>query len=257
MKQHMLTDTLWGRCVLRTATLALLLIIWQWVGDDSMELLFPSATRTAHAFWDLLVDGRLPLGLLITGLSLLLGFSLIVGIGVPLGVSMARLPLLDRMLSPYFAFLVSIPMIALVPVVQMALGLTLAARVSVIFLFGISYVVINSAIAVRAVRRDLLDMAHSFGAGWPRTLFEVLLPGALPGIMTGLRLALGQALIGMVVAELTIVGAGVGSLIVELQGRFRTAGVLAVAVCVVGLGLILISLLEMAEKRLSRWSLSV
>jgi len=248
-----LAESPWGRSALRLLALVLLLAAWQWAGDDSLDLLFPSFIRTLQAFWTLTADGRLPTGLLITGQSLLLGFALIVVVGVPLGVLIARLPLLDRVLSPYFSFLVAIPMIALVPVVQMVFGLTLAARVAIIFLFGISYVVINTAVAARAVRRELLDMAASFGARQMRILYEVLVPGALPGIMTGLRLALGQALIGMVVAELTIVGAGLGSLIVELQGRFRTAEVLAVAVSVVAVGLGLISLLEMAEKRLDRW----
>lgn len=250
-----LTETFWGRLALRMTALAVFLAAWQLAGDDSIALLFPTATRTFQAFVELMADGRLPLGLLITGQALVTGYAIIIGLGVPLGVLIARFPLADRAISPYFTFLVAVPIIAIVPVVQALLGLTFAARVTVIVLFGISYVVINSAIAVRRVKPDLIEMAASFGARRFTILSQVVLPAAVPGIMTGARLALGQALIGMVVAELTIVGAGVGSLIAELQGRFKVAAVLAVAMTIVLIGLCLLSLVEMLERRFNRWSL--
>lgn len=249
-----LTGTAGGRLLLRGLTVAVIIGLWQWAGDDSIGLLFPTFTRTLAAFWSLVTDGRLVWALLITAQALAAGLAIMYGLGVPLGVVIARLPIVDRIVSPYLTFLVAVPIIAIVPVIQIIFGLTFAARVTVIVLFGISYVVINSAIAVRRVDRNLIDMAHSFGAGRWRTLFDVVLPAAVPGIMTGVRISLGQALIGMVVAELTIVGAGIGSLIAELQGRFQVAPVLAIAVTIVLVGVGLMSLVEMLEKRLARWS---
>lgn len=249
-----LTATRAGRLAIRGMALALFLGAWQLAGDDSIGLLFPTFTRTLAAFFELVADGRLPMAIFITGQSLAVGFAIMLGLGIPLGIVIARTPLVDRIVSPYLTFLVAIPIIALVPVVQVLLGLTFAARVTIIVLFGISYVVINTAIAVRRVDPALLEMARSYGAGRWTVLFDVLLPAAVPGIMTGIRIALGQALIGMVVAELTIVGAGVGSLIAELQGRFRVAPVLAVATTVVLMGVILMTLFESLERRLSRWS---
>lgn len=243
-----------GRCTIRGTMLVLLIGLWQMAGDDSVALLFPTFTRTFGAFVDLMADGRLPMALLITGQSLAVGLAIMLGIGIPLGVVIARIPLVDRAVSPYFTFLVAIPIIALVPVVQALLGLTFAARVTIIVLFGISYVVINSAIAVRRVDPALVEMAKSYGANRRDVMFGVVLPAAVPGIMTGVRIALGQALIGMVVAELTIVGAGIGSLIAELQGRFRVAPVLAIAITIVLVGVVLMTAVERLEKHLSRWS---
>lgn len=251
-----LTQTFIGRVSLRLIALILFLSAWQMSGDDSLDLLFPTFTRTLLAFWELVASGLLPMGLLITGQALLVAFTLIIVVGVPTGLLIAQTRLVDRILSPYFTFLVAIPIIALIPVIQALMGLTLAARATVIFLFGISYVVINTAIAARTVKPELIEMAHSYGAKRSSIMTEVILPASLPGIMTGLRLALGQALIGMVVAELTIVGAGVGSLIAELQGRFKMAAVLAVAMTIVILGLCLLTLVELVEKRLARWSTS-
>jgi ABC-type nitrate/sulfonate/bicarbonate transport system permease component len=123
-------------------------------------------------------------------------------------------------------------------------------------LFGIPYVLINTAVAVRRVDPALTEMALSFGASRWLVLRDVVLPAAVPGIMAGIRIALGQALIGMVVAELTIVGAGVGSLIADLQGRFRVAPVLAIAVTIVLEGVLLMTIVEWIERRLGRWSQS-
>ncbi len=243
-----------ARLLLRLGTLATLLIMWQWVGDDSVGLLFPTFGRTLSAFTELVADGTLPLALAVTNQTLLVGFTLSVVCGVIFGVFSARVQLIDRVVTPYLTVLVAVPVIALVPVVQALLGLTFSARVTVVVLFSIPYIVISTAVAVRAVDPALLEMSASYGAGRLRSLSDVILPAAVPGIMSGIRIGLGQALIGMVVAELTIVGAGVGSLIVELQGRFRVAPVLAAALTVVLEGVLLMTLVERLEKRLSRWS---
>lgn len=247
-------DSWWGRLALRLVALAAFLLLWQWAGDDSLPLLFPTFTRTLGAAWDLAADGRLFAALLATNQSLVVGFGLAVGVGIPAGIFVARVRLVDQVLTPYLTLLVAVPIIALIPVIQALLGLSFAARVTVVLLFALPYVVINTAVAVRRVDPALTEMGRSFGASRRTVLFDVLLPAAVPGIMTGVRIALGQALIGMVVAELTIVGDGVGSLIAELQGRFRVAPVLAVAVAVVIEGIVLMSIVEWIERRLSRWS---
>ena len=221
------------RLLLRLGTLAVLLVLWQWVGDDSVGLLFPTFGRTLSAFVELVAEGTLVRAMIITNQTLVVGFAIAVVFGVMGGVFSARVQSIDRVVSPYLTLLVAVPIIALVPVVQALLGLTFSARVTVVVLFAIPYVVVNTAVAVRAVDPVLLEMAASCGAGRLRSLTDVILPAAVPGVMSGIRIGLGQALIGMVVAELTIVGVGVGSLIVELQGRFRVAPVLAVALTVV------------------------
>ena len=251
-----LVDTNAGRILVRIGMLMAFLGAWQLAGNDTIGLLFPTFGRTLSAFWTLVSDGTLQLALLITNQTLLAGFALIVLIGIPVGIVTARVRLIDLIVTPYLSFLVAIPIIALIPVIQALLGLTFSARVAVVTLFGIPYVIINTAVAVRRVDPVLTEMATSFGASRWLIMRDIILPAAVPGIMAGIRIALGQALIGMVVAELTIVGAGVGSLIADLQGRFRVAPVLAVAVTIVLEGVLLISIVEWIERRLGRWSQS-
>jgi ABC-type nitrate/sulfonate/bicarbonate transport system permease component len=250
---HWLNDG-WTRLALRLGTVGLLLAIWQLAGDDTVALLFPTFTRTLEALAGIVADGSLPMALLITNQTLVAGFALAAVLGVAIGVVSASAPIVDRTVSPYFTLLVAVPIIALVPVVQALMGLSFQARMTVVTLFAIPYIVINTTVAVRRVDPALLEMARSYGAGRWALMREVVLPAAVPGIMTGIRIGLGQALIGMVVAELTIVGAGVGSLILEMQGRFRVAPVLAVAITVVLQGVLLISLVEWLERRMSQWS---
>lgn len=250
----LLVETALGRLFVRITALLALIGIWQLAGNDTIGLLFPTFGRTFTAFWELVSDGTLQLALLITNQTLFVGFLITLGIGVPLGVATARVSIMDRVVTPYLTFLVAIPMIALIPVVQALMGLTFAARVTVVVMFGIPYVIINTAVAVRRVDPVLTEMAVSFGATRWSVLRDVVLPAAVPGIMAGIRIALGQALIGMVVAELTIVGAGVGSLIADLQGRFRVAPVLAIAVSIVLEGVVLMTIVEWIERRLGRWS---
>lgn len=247
-----IADRRWGRAGLRCLTLFLLLGAWQIAGTAGGVGL-PSLTRTASALTELLRESAFYQALWATNQALLLGFGLAVAVALPLGLLMGRLDLVNRTVRPYLSLLIAVPVIAFIPVIQATLGLTLSARVAVVFLFSVAYVAVNCAVGVRSTDPALLEMARSFGAGRLARVREVILPAAVPGLMAGVRVGLGQALIGMVVAELALVGAGVGSLIAEYQGRFQVASVMAVTLVVVAEGVLLLSLAAMCERRLSRW----
>ncbi|WP_428965683.1 ABC transporter permease [Micromonospora fluostatini] len=247
-----LVDRAWGRAGLRCLTLAVLLGAWQ-VAGTAGGVGLPSPARTASALAELLADPAFHRALWATNQALVLGFGLAVAVALPLGLLMGRLDLVNRTVRPYLSLLIAVPVIAFIPVIQATLGLTLSARVAVVFLFSVAYVAVNCAVGVRSTDPALVEMARSFGAGRLATIREVILPAAVPGLMAGVRVGLGQALIGMVVAELALVGAGVGSLIAEFQGRFQVASVMAVTLVVVAEGVLLLSLAAWCERRLSRW----
>jgi ABC-type nitrate/sulfonate/bicarbonate transport system permease component len=248
-----LAGTFWGRFALRGLTLAVLLVAWQIVGEQSGRGGLPSVTRTMTALADLLADAEFYQALWATNEALVLGFGLAIVVALPLGLAMGRLELVNRTIRPYLSLLIAVPVIAFIPVVQATFGLTLSARVAVVFLFSVPYVAVNCAVGVRSTDPALVEMARSFGTGRFAIIREVVLPAAVPGLMSGVRIGLGQALIGMVVAELALVGAGVGSMIAELQGRFQIAAVMAVILVVVFEGIVLLSLAGWCERKLSRW----
>lgn len=208
------------------------------------------------ALRDLVADGRLIDGMVATNQALVLGFGLAILFSVPFGLAMGLSAVTSRIAQPYLTIFLAVPTIALVPIVQVVFGLTLTARAVIVFLFCFVYIAVNTMVGVRTVDATLKEMAHSFGARtWP-LVREVVLPGALPGVMSGIRLGLGRALVGMVVAELALVGAGVGSLIVEFQGRIQIAHVLAVVVAIVLEGVILMEIARRLELRLAPWRFS-
>lgn len=247
----------WLKPALRLGILALILGMWQLIGNDEVRLAMPTFTRTLAALTDLLsaglAEGSLLEGMIITNQALVGGYLLALAVSLPLGIVMGSSRGVAAVATPYLTVLLAAPMIALVPIVQLVFGLTLAGRIVVVFLFAFIYMTINTMIGVREVSAELKEMAHSFGATRPQMLRRVILPSAVPAIMAGVRLGLGRAIIGMIIAELSLIGAGIGSLILEFQVRFQPAYVLAIVLLAVLEGVILMEVARRVESRFARW----
>lgn len=247
----------WLKPILRLGILALFLGIWQFLGNDEVRLAMPTFTRTVAALGDLLAagwgEGTLLEGMVITNQALVGGYVLALAVSLPLGIVMGSSRAIARVASPYLTILLAAPMIALVPIVQLVFGLTLAGRIVVVFLFSFIYMTINTMVGVREADPELKEMARSFGATRGQLLRLVILPGAVPAIMAGIRLGLGRAIIGMIIAELSLIGAGIGSLILEFQVRFQPAYVFAIVMLAVLEGVLLMEIARRIEGRFARW----
>jgi ABC-type nitrate/sulfonate/bicarbonate transport system permease component len=243
--------------MLRVGILLAILSLWQLAGNDKIRLGMPTFTGTVGALVDMVTDGTLLDALWITNQAMIVGYLLAIGVSLPLGIAMGSSPAVERIAQPYLMILLAAPMIALVPVVQAAFGLTFVARVAVIFLFSFIYMTVNTMVGVRTVDHQLKEMARSFLASPLQRMRFVILPAAVPGIMAGVRLGLGRAMIGMVVAELSLIGAGVGSLILDYQVRFQPAYVFAIVLVVILEGVVLMEIARRLESRLSQWKGSV
>jgi ABC-type nitrate/sulfonate/bicarbonate transport system permease component len=191
--------------------------------------------------------------MLITNEALFGGFALALAVSLPLGIAMGSRRMVANIATPYLTILLAAPMIALVPIVQLVLGFTITARIVVVFLFSFIYMTFNTMIGVETVDPALKEMAHSFGATRWQMLRRVTLPAAVPAIMAGVRLGMGRAIIGMVIAELSLIGAGIGSLILDYQVRFEPAYVFAIVLTAVVEGVVLIEIARRIESRFARW----
>lgn len=243
----------WQKIALRVFVLLLILGAWQMLGQDRIRIGLPTFTRTFEAFTELIFDGRLPDSLWATNQALVGGFVLAMLCSLPLGIAMGSMRTFERLAQPYVTILLAVPMIAVVPIIQAAFGLSLMARIVIVFVFCFPYLVVNVAVGVRHVDPILREMAHSFGASRWQMLRRVVLPGAVPAVMAGVRLGLGRAIIGMVVAELALIGAGVGSLILDFETRFQPAYVLAVILAVIIQGVLLMEIARRVELHLVKW----
>jgi ABC-type nitrate/sulfonate/bicarbonate transport system permease component len=245
------------KIALRLGILAVVLGLWQMVGNDEIRLGMPTFTGTVTAGAEMFADGTLLNALWITNQAMFVGYFLAIVVSLPLGIAMGSSPAIERVATPYLMILLAAPMIAVVPIVQASLGLTFAARVAVVFLFSFVYMTVNTMVGVRTVDPGLKEMARSYLASPLQRMRFVILPAAVPGIMAGVRLGLGRAMIGMVVAELSLIGAGVGSLILDYQVRFQPAYVFAIILVVILEGVLLMEIARRLELRLGQWKGSV
>jgi ABC-type nitrate/sulfonate/bicarbonate transport system permease component len=244
---------LW-QLVLRFGILALILVSWQSIGDDTAQIRMPTFTRTAATFWELTVSGELPNALIQSNVALVWGYFLALLVAIPLGISMGLVGTVRKVVQPYLIILLSTPLIAILPILQAIFGLGLAARVVVVFIFAFVYVTMNTVVGVRSVPEDLTEMARSFGASRGQLVRKVVLPHAFPVIMAGARLGIGRGVVGMVIAELFLVSSGLGSLLAFYMARFDAGAVLAIALTMVLEGVIVIALARRLEAGvLRRW----
>jgi NitT/TauT family transport system permease protein len=125
--------------------------------------------------------------------------------------------------------------------------------VVVVFLFSVFAIVLNTARGVREVDPQLIEVARSYSASEVGLWSDVVLPSALPYIVTGVRLAVGRALVGVIIAEFYTSIAGLGFLIVTYANTFQTAKVFVPVGVLMALGVILTAALQVLEGRLAPW----
>ena len=237
---------------LRVGILVVVIVTWQLIGDDSAQIRMPTFTRTVTSFWNMIVSGDLPYALVQSNIALFWGYLLALSISIPLGIAMGSFDLVRKVINPYLMILLSMPLIAVLPVLQAIFGLGLGTRIVVVFIFAFIYITLNTAVGVRSVPADLEEMARSFGASRRQKLLKIVLPHAFPAIMAGARLGLGRGVVGMVIAELFLVSSGLGSLLAFYMTRFDTGGVLAIALTMVLEGVVVIALARKVEAALTR-----
>lgn len=228
--------------------------IWEVYSRVAHLLLVPTFTGTVAGTIELLIDPEFWTAFLVSNQALVLGFAISAVVGVPLGLAAARYRNVEGFVDPYLNILLVTPMAALIPILLMSLGIGLTSRVFLVVVFAVPVIVVNSRAGVRQVDPSLIEMAQSYGAGERQIWRKILIPGALPAIMTGIRLGLGRAVTGMVIIELLMVAVGIGSLILNFQGRFQAGLLYGVVVLVVIEALILVSIVRAIEHRIAPWA---
>jgi len=241
------------RWTLRIASVAAILVAWQVYGGSINPILLSDPSAVAVAFVDMVRDGSLghalASSLQVLGLGFLFGAIAGVLIGLAAGRSETIAALIDLPVNALYA----VPAVALVPVIVLWFGFAATTKTVVVFLFVVFPVLINTTRGVREVDPELVEVARSFCSSERRMWFDLILPSALPFIVTGLRLAIGRALIGVIVAEFYTSLSGLGDLITTNASNFQTARMFVPIVVIALLGVIFTALLELAERRLVQW----
>ena len=239
---------------IRLVSLVIFLGVWQIAAMNVDPVLFTSPAKVAVAAVGMITSGELWAGLWPSLVVLLIGLTLAIIFGTLLGLALARFHILDVGLTVYITFLYSIPSVALVPLIVLWAGYETTAKVIILFLFAFFPMVINTYQGVKSVDVKLLEVGRAFRCSERQLWANIVLPGALPFIVTGIRLALGRGLIGMVLADLYTAISGIGYLIVRSASTFQVDKMFVPIVTLGLLGVTLTALLQLAERYVAPWT---
>ncbi len=227
--------------------------LWEIAGWRSNAALLVPLSETLQRLWEMAESGQLWQQFVSSAVLFLTGFSFALVIGVPLGLVLARVRILRVAIEPYIMILYATPIVALIPFILSLMGFGFSAKVLVVFLFGVFPVLYNTIEGARSLKPELIEVARSFRSSERALWVDLLIPYTLPFVMTGVRQAIGRALVGMVAAEFFLSATGLGQLIMVAGQNFDTGGVFA-AILVIGLiGVGLMRVGSMLEQRFARW----
>ena len=203
------------RWVITLSSIAFMLILWEIFGRRINPVFGSYPSAIAVAFWELAVSGQLWSALYDSLRPFLLGYALAIVIGVPLGLLVGGFRAAEAALGIYVSAGFAMPLVALVPLLILWLGLGFAVKVAVVFLMALFPIVINTWLGVVAVPKTLIEVGKSFVAPDIVILRRIVLPATLPYIMAGIRLAVGRAVVAMVIAEFFTTISGLGAVIIN------------------------------------------
>jgi NitT/TauT family transport system permease protein len=217
----------------------------------------PSPQALVHEFHELLIHGYTGKSLWAhTSASLartLTGLGAAIVVGVPLGLLMGASPVAAAVLTPIFSFLRPIPAIALIPLIILYFGIGEFSKIFVIFITATLYIILNASAGVKSVPQDLLRAGVNMGLNRWQLFAYVILPGAAPYLMTGIKTATAVSWALVVASELIAAQVGLGYMIMDAATFYRIPDVY-IAIAIIGLlGLALESCLIFLETRLIHW----
>jgi sulfonate transport system permease protein len=241
---------------IRVVSITLVLALWQFVGSGIDPVLFTTPLAVAKAAYGMIVSGELWTYLWPSLIIFAVGLTIAALVGVATGLLLARFWVLDVALGVYITFLYSIPAVALVPLIVLWAGFESTAKIIVLFLFAFFPMAINTYQGVKNVDARLIEVGRSFRCSEWQLWANIVLPGALPFIVTGLRLAVGRGLIGMVLADQYTAISGIGYLIVRTAATYQVDKMFVPIVTLGILGITLTALLRVLERRVAPWTLA-
>ena len=246
--------------ILGTTSVILFLLTWETIGNWAglINPMFMSAPSLVFkAGYQLFVSGEIYNDLYISGIEFFWGYLLSVVFAVPFGIMVGWYRRASYVFDPFINAMNATPRIALLPLVIIWLGIGILSKVGIIFLGAVFPILINTRDGVKTTPHNLLTAARSFGASEWQIFRSVVLPSTLPFILTGLRLGVGRALIGVMVGELYAATAGIGFMITVAGATFQTdkvfVGVLVFAIS----GMTAMELLTRLESRFDTWRVKV
>lgn len=243
------------RALLGSLFIVGLIAVWTVVTALGLQppILLPSPWDVIAAFKQMFSSPQIWDDFAASGQELFYGFFLASAVGITLGLAIGWYARLGYLFDPFINLLYAIPRVALGPLLIVWLGIGLSSKIALVFLTAVFPVLLNTCSGIRSLDSHLVRVARCFGAGDMKIFWTIALPGSVPFILGGLRLAVGQALIGVFVAELLGAQNGIGMLIENAGEQFQTAKVFAGLIIFAVAGLGLTAIVRRVERHFDAW----
>ena len=222
------------------ASVALFLIVWQIVGANEIirSDLISYPTEIAATFVQMSASGELGTNVIVSLQEFIQGFVPAIVIGIAIGTAFALSRRLRYLFEPLFVALNTSPIIAFVPIVVVWFGVGTQSKSVMVFLAAVIPIVINTMTGIVEVHESWIRACRAFGASRAQVIAKAILPGALPVIMVGIRLAVGRAIVGLIAAEMYVSVNGIGRLIQVYCTSDRAAEIFVLVVVVSSFGFV-------------------
>jgi len=234
--------------------LAIICIIWYFAAKAiNRSIILPDFIITMKAFFSNWIDAKVMSNLAITLVRVFKGFLYAVMIGLPLGLIMGFSKTAKEAISPVMNSIRQVPIMAWVPLSIIWFGLGDGPTVFLIAIAAVFPIIINTIAGVSGIDPNYKHAARMIGANTAKVIRDVIIPGALPSILTGCRIALGMGWMLVICAEFIATSEGFGFLLVEAQRRIQTAQLFALMIMSALVGFFIDRLLQLLEKNLTSW----
>jgi ABC-type nitrate/sulfonate/bicarbonate transport system permease component len=245
------------RIVITSLSVAALIALWEIFGRQVNPIFGSYPSAIAVAFVDLARSGKLLAALSQSLQPFVVGYGLAIIAGVPIGLIIGRYRTMEAAFGIYVTAGYAMPLVALVPLLVLWLGLGFAVKVAIVFLMSLFPICINTWLGVVAVPKTLIEVGKSFVAPNHVILRRIILPATLPYIMAGIRLAVGRAVVAMVIAEFFTAISGLGAIIINSANNFDTATMFVPIIILMVLAIGLNSLIGVIERRVAPWQAEI
>lgn len=230
-------------------------LVWEWVARYLVKstLIIVPPSHVVESFAELVAKGELQTHVYVTGFEFIVGFGLAAVLGVGFGIAIGVSNAVRDVLDPWLSALYATPVVAFAPLFVVWMGIGPSSKVAVAFLLAVLPIIINTSAGIRTTDQNLVDVARSFAARRGQVFRKILIPYALPFIIAGLRLGVGRAIIGVVVAEFFGTRAGLGYMILVSSQLFDTSALFVAVVILAGAGILSVIVLQKLERWLAPW----
>ncbi len=241
--------------VRRSVVPLLLLVFWQVASSRHWwpPSVLPSPVTVAQTFWELLTDGQLLSNLWVSLHRVLIGASIGIGIGALLGIAAGLWSLVEEAFDSTLQMMRTLPYLVMLPLFVIWFGVDEFPKILIIVIGSSLPMYLNTFAGVRGVDPKLVEMGGTFGLRRPQLIASVIIPAALPAILTGLRYSLGISWLSLVVAEQINARAGLGFLMSNAESLFVTKVLVVCILVYAALGLLTDMLVRLLERRLLAW----